>query len=175
MQPILLYYRKPRAIFIATIYSIFLAFFVFILTVDAPNTPRVLVVLLYVLLLTMLAPAALTAAKTLYGVPMYTINEMGITYFKSPGLVPWQTIDRLEAYSPEQTNDKTWKLFIKLKKDCDYQYNWWVRFIINSNRRISHDRADFIIIASYLTAPAQPTIESILSIYRQYCEQFPQK
>ncbi len=171
MQPIPLYYPRPRAIFILVFYSLFLALLVLCLTVPATTTSRTLPVVLGIFVLVLLAPAAHTAINTLSGKPMYTISDQGITYFRSPGLIPWHLITAIEVLSPLQTNDKTWKLYIKMASDSCNQYNWWIRFHIKNNRRISHGNADFIIIVSYLTLPPQQTIDTILSAYRQYRQQ----
>ena len=168
MQPIYLYYRKSRAVFIAVFYSLFFGLFLLCLVVDAPNTSRTLPLVLSIFVLVLLAPAAQTAVKTLRGKPMYTIDEVGISYFESQVLTPWQQIVSIAIYSPEQTNDKTWKLFVKMGEGYHYPSSWWVRINIKNNRRISHGHADFIIIASYLSSPPQQTIEAILSTYRQY-------
>lgn len=166
MQPILLYYRKPRAIFIAIFYSLFWVLLVLCLTIQAPNTSRTVPVLLSILVLILLAPSAQTALKTLNGKPMYSINEQGITYFKSPGLIPWQDIGGIEVFLPEQTNDRTWKFGIKMEQGYSYPNNWLVRLHIKNNRRITQGLADYIIIVSYLAAPPLQTIEAILSMYR---------
>jgi nucleoside-specific outer membrane channel protein Tsx len=99
---------------------------------------------------------------------MYTIDEVCISYFESQVLIPWQQIVSIAIYSPEQTNDKTWKVFIKMGEGYQYPSNWWMRINVKNNRRISHGNADFIIIASYLSSPPQQTIEAILNTYRQY-------
>ena len=168
MQPIHLYYRKSRAVFIAVFYSLFLGLFLLCLVVDAPNTSRTVPLLLSILVLVLLAPAAQTAVKTLRGKPIYTIDELGISYFASQVLIPWQQIVSIAIYSPEQTNDKTWKLYIKMAEGYHYPSNWWMRINIKNNRRISHGQADFIIIASYLSSSPQQIIEAILSTYKQY-------
>lgn len=167
MQPILLHYRKSRAVFIAVFYSLFLGLFLLCLVVDAPNTSRTLPLLLSIFILALLAPAAQTAIKTLSGKAMYSINDAGIAYFGSRVLIPWVQIVSIEIYSPEQTNDKTWKLYIKMGEGYRYPSDWWMRINIKNNRRISHGHADFIIIASYLSSPPQQTIEAILNTYRQ--------